>query len=341
MTATEIGLVARAKGLAGRLVPRQTLETLATAEKLEAFVQSLSRLGTAIDPIGEPADVFAVERAIGRTASRHLWTLYRWQEGTPGVLDVFAAHQDRRSLRALLRGAAAGAASEARIRGLLPTSSLPQRALTELARQPSPSAVVQQLVLLTHPDGSRLLPLVQTSQVDLFAIDVALLGGFADRARRIAIRADQVLREFVCLLIDAGNAENALLTVGEPDDEIDPSAFFVRGGQWLSVDAFLAVTRAASFQQAVIALTGALARSPLALSPSDVATDLARVDRTFVGATLKWLARRSRIEPLSTAPLLRMLMLVETQSRDLRVLAWGAALGTPPSLRAQQLVTPA
>ena len=339
MSVAEIGLVARAKGLASRLVPRQTLETLATVEKLDAFVQSLSRLGSAVEPIDESADVFAVERAIGRTASRHLWTLYRWQERTPGVLDVSAAHQERRSLRALLRGAAAGAPPEARVRGLLPTPLLPSRALTELARQPSPSAVVQQLFLLGHPDASRLLPLVQTSHVDLLAIDKALLAAFADCARRVAVRADETLREFVLMLIDAGNAENALLVAGEPVD-VDRSTLFVHGGRWLSVDTFLAVTRAASFQQAVTMLTAAMVHSPLALSVPFAATDLADVDRAFVVTILKWLARASRLDPLSTAPLLRLLMLVEAQSRDLRSLAWGAALGTPSSLRTQQLVTP-
>jgi|KBSMisStandDraft_5_1062788.scaffolds.fasta_scaffold175105_3 vacuolar-type H+-ATPase subunit C/Vma6 len=340
MTATEIGVVARAKGLAGRLVPRQTLETLATVEKFEAFVQSLSRLGSAIDPIGEPADVFAVERAIARTASRHLWTLYRWQERTPGVVDVFAAHQDRRSLRALLRGAAGGASPEARARGLLPTALLPQGALTDLAHQPSPSAVVQRLFLLAHPDASRLLPLVETSPIDLLAVDEALLAGFANRACRIAVRADEALREFVRMLIDAGNAQNALLVAGEPVD-VDRSTLFVHGGRWFPVDAFLAVTRAASFQQAVTVLTAAIAHSPLALSVPLVATDVADVDRTFVVTILQWLARASRLDPLSTAPLLRVLLLVEAQSRDLRTLAWGVALGTPPSLRTQQLVTPA
>jgi vacuolar-type H+-ATPase subunit C/Vma6 len=340
MTSTEIGLVARAKGLASRLVPRQTLETLATAATLQAFVQDVLRLGTAIDAIGEPADVFSVERAIGQTASRHLWTLYRWQERTPGVLDLFAAHQDRRSLRALLRGAAAGAPSEARVRGLLPTPSLPQRALNELAHQPSPSAVVLQLVLLAHPDGSRLLPFVQTSQIDLLTIDVALLAGLADRARRVAVRADETLREFVRMMIDVGNAENAVLAAGEPG-EINPSTLFVRGGRWLSFDTFLAVARAASPQQAATVLTAAMAHSPLALPLPVVAFDLARVDRAFGLAILEWLTRMSRVDPLSTGPLLRVLLLVEAQSRDLRALAWGAALDTPPSLRTQQLVTPA
>jgi vacuolar-type H+-ATPase subunit C/Vma6 len=267
--------------------------------------------------------------------------LYRWQERMPGVLDVFAAHQDRRSLRALLRGAAAGTRSEMRVRGLLPTPSLPQRALTELGRQPSPSAVVQQLVLLAHPDGVRLLPLVQPSQVDLLALDVALLAGFADRARRAGRRTDEARREFVRLMIDAGNAENALLVAGERA-ESDPSPLFVRGGRWLPLDdAFLAVARAASYHQATTALVAAIARSPLAFALPVAGPDLARVDRTFLVTLLEWLARASRVEPLSTAPLLRVLLLIEAQSRDLRALAWGAALGTPPSLRTAQLVTPA
>jgi vacuolar-type H+-ATPase subunit C/Vma6 len=154
------------------------------------------------------------------------------------------------------------------------------------------------------------------------------------------VRADDALREFVRRMIDAGNAENALLIAGEPVD-VDRSTLFVGGGRSLSVDVFLAVTRAASFQQAVTVLTAGIARSPFALQVPGVATDLADVDRRFVVTILQWLARASRLDPLSTAPLLRLLFLVEAQSRDLRTLAWGAALGTPPSRRTQQLVTPA
>jgi vacuolar-type H+-ATPase subunit C/Vma6 len=339
MAAIEIGLVARAKGLGTRLVPRQTLETMARAEDFAAFVQSSSGVGTAIEPVGEPANIFAVEDAIRRTASRHLSTLQRWEERTPGVLDVFAAHQDRRSLRALLRGAASGTAPEARLRGLLPTWSLPLRALSELARQPSPSALVRQLVALAHPDASRLLPLAGTSQIDLLAVDVMLLIAFADRAGQAATRADAVLRDFVGALIDAGNAENALMMAGEPAVSDRPS-LFVRGGRWFPIEAFLAVARAGSHADALTRLAAVIAHSPLALLAA-VSSDVARVDRTFVVNVLEWLARASRIDPLSTAPLLRVLMLVEAQSRDLRALAWGAALGTPPSLRLQQLVTPA
>ena len=340
MPTREIALVARARGVRGHLLARDTLETLAEADDLGAFIRGLSGLGAAVDPIGEPPNVFAVERAVRRTANRHLRTLRRWQERTRGVLDVFAADQDRRSLRALLRGAAQGAPAVARLEGLLPTPLLPQLALTALAHQASPADVVRQLLLLAHPDAPRLLPLVQTSQPDLLALEVALLFGFAERAVRVADGADETLREFVSTLIDIGNAQNALLMSGGPLD-IDPADTFVHGGRWLPANAFVSAATAGAQPQGLTTLATALALSPLASLLPVVPSDVAHLDRAFLAAALERLTRAARLDPLGTAPLLRVLLLIEAQSRDLRALAWGAALGTPASLRRQQLVTPA
>lgn len=339
MSVSEIGLVARAKGLAQHLLPRDTLETLAEADDVGAVVRGLSRLGPAIEPIGVPFDMFAVERAVGRTANRHLRTLDRWQEHTPGVLDIFAARQDHRSLRALLRGAWQGAPPERRLEGLLPTSSLPQRALSLLAGQDSPADVARQLVLLGHPDARRLLPLIRTTRPDLLVLEQALLAGFAERAGRVAAQADETVREFVSLMIDAGNAQNAIVLAGDPRD-VDPADVFVQGGRWLSLDTFVAAARG-SQPHASTTLATALARSPLASWLPIVPGDVETFDRGFLAAMLKRLAHLSRIDPLSHAPLLHTLLLIEAQSRDVRTLAWGAALGTPVSLRKQQLVTPA
>ena len=337
MAVNETGLVARAKGLARHLLPRDTLEMLAEAEDFAAFVRGLSRLGRAIDPIGVPFDMLAVERAIGRTASRHLRTLARWEEHTPGALDVFAARQDHRSLRALLRGAWQGAPPERRLEGLLPTSSLPQLALSQLARQASPAHVARQLVLLGHPDARRLLQLTQTSRPDLLVLDQALLAGFAERARRAAGRADETVREFVGAMMDVGNAQNAIILAGDPRDA-DPAHLFVQGGRWVSLETYVSAARG-SPQHALTTLATALARSPLASWLPVVPGDVATLDRAFLAVLLKRLGHRSRIDPLSQAPLLQTLLLIEAQSRDVRTLAWGAALGTPVSLRKQQLVT--
>ena len=339
MATSEIALIVRACGLRTHLVSRETLETLAEADDLSGFARGLSRLGAAIGPVGEPSDVFAIERAIGRTANRHLRTLYRFQQRRRGVLDVFAALQDRRSLSALLRGAAQGASPETRLDGVLPTPLLPQRALLELAHQASPAAVVGQLMLLAHPDAQGLLHIVQQSQPDLLAVDTALLRGFAERATRIASGTDATLRDFVSAIIDVGNAQNALLVTSGPRD-FEPAAIFVHGGRRLTASAFVSAASAGSQQSALDTIAAAFARSPLASSLPAVASDFAYVDRAFLTGALRLLARTALLDPLGTAPVLRVLLLIDAQCRDLRALAWGAVLGTPPPLRKQQLVTP-
>jgi vacuolar-type H+-ATPase subunit C/Vma6 len=337
--ATEIALVARAKALATRLLARETLETLAEADDLDTFAHDLSRHGATLDPLGHSPDAFSIERAVAQTANRHLRTLYRWQERMPGVLDVFTAHQDRRSLRALLRGAAQGAPSEVRLQGLLPTPSLPRLALIELAHRASPADVVAHLVIVAHQDVARLLPLVQKTQVDLFGVERALLFGFAERATRAVAAADETAREFVSTLIDVGNVQNALLISGRPRD-IDPAGIFVAGGRWLSAQAFVSAASADSAQRALTMLTTVFSRSPLAGLLPVTASDNAHLDRAFLVSALQRLTHAARLNPLSTASLLRVLLLIEAQSRDLRTLAWGAALATPVFIRKQQLVTP-
>ena len=338
MPPSEIALVARARGIARHLIGRDTLETLAEADDLGAFARSLSRLGTAVEPIGEPADVFAVERAVGRTSGRLLRTLYRWQVHVPGVLDVFTARQDLRSLRALLRGAVQGAPAEERLDGLLPTPSLPQLALADLARRASATEIVHQLLTLAHPDAPRLLPLAGKAHPDLLSIDVALLRGFADRAGRAAANGDAHLRDFVSALIDVGNAQTAIVLAREGRDAAAMD-FFVQGGRHLTASAFASAARAGSPQGASMTIATAAAGSPLAsLLPG--AGDAASLDRAFLTSTLKRLTHAARIDPLSSAPLLRVLLGIEAQQRDLRNLAWAAVLGTPTALRKQQLVTP-
>jgi vacuolar-type H+-ATPase subunit C/Vma6 len=203
-----------------------------------------------------------------------------------------------------------------------------------------PASVVAHLTLLAHPDAQRLRALIPSSQldVDLLGVDFALLTGFAERASRAAA-TDQTLRDYVGELIDLGNAQNALLTSAAPR-EADPANLFVAGGRWLSPEAYSAVAVARSPQQALTTLRAALASSPLRPSLPSVAQDVARLDRWHLASALSRLTLLARKEPLSTAPVLLVLLRIEAQSRDLRTLAWGASLGTPVVLRTQELVTP-
>lgn len=335
----EIALITRARGLSTHLVDRETLEALCQAVDLPAFARELTRGAARLEPVADAGDIGSVEQAVRRTAARHLRTLTPWREAVPGVLELFFAAQDRRSLRALLRGAMQGAPAESRLAGLVPTPELPERALTELAHQASPRAVVAQLVLLSHPDAGRLLPVTARAQPELFAVDAALLRGFAARTAEAVQGADALARAYVTELVDVGNAQNALLLVGGPRD-VDAAPCFVEGGQHLPKETFLSIARAPSRPAAVGLLRTALARSPLAALLPPGADDAARLDRAFLVAWLGRVRHEARLEPLGSAPLLEFLLRLEAQSRDLRAVAWGAVLQAPPVMRKQDLVTP-
>jgi len=334
-----MALNARAQGLATHLLSRQALESLAEAADLPALARALARAGADLEPVPDNPDLDDLELAIRRTAGRHLRMLRRWQAHAPGVLDVFDADQDRRSLRALLRGALQGAPAAARQVGLLPTPNLPARLLTELAQQPSALAVVMLLNALGYPDAEQLLPHVKRAQPELFAIDVTLLAILARRARRAASGGDATLRGFVQERIDAGNIQNALLMAGGPRD-IDPAASYVEGGRWLPRPDFVAAAGALTAPAALTALSSALADTPLSTALPLLPHDAAHVERAFLLDMLQRLSRLARREPLGSAPVLRVLLRIEAQSRDLRTIAWGALLGAPPATRKEQLVTP-
>jgi vacuolar-type H+-ATPase subunit C/Vma6 len=216
---------------------------------------------------------------------------------------------------------------------------LPLLALSVLAEQSSPHRVVQQLVLQSHPDAPRLLPIVRHTHIDLFALDVALLRGFASRAVRAANRDDAPLRDFVSAIVDVGNAHTALLLANESGNA-DAGAAFVEGGRWVSAQLFMSASAAGSAHQALQRLLASLVRSPVAAALPAVATDTTQLDTRRLHALLTWMERRARVEPLSTAPVLRMLLRLDAQTRDLRMLAWGAAIGAPAALRRRRLVTP-
>ncbi|MEZ5316747.1 MAG: V-type ATPase subunit [Vicinamibacterales bacterium] len=337
--ATELALVVRAAGVRAHLLTRPALDALAAAPDPGALARALRAHGPDVDPIPDPPDAIAIDRAAGATTARHLRTLARWDGSRPGALDVFAADEDRRALRALLRGATQGAPAGERLAGLVPTRTLPARALDALARLPSPAAVAAELVLLGHPDAARLRPLVREARPDLLVLDVALLAGFVARAAA-AVRRDPVLATFVASLVDAVNAANALLiAAGGGRASVDPAPLFAAGGRWLRREAFVAVAGASSIDAAASAVRVALAGTPLGGLVPVGAADPGDLHGRFLSLTAHRLTREARRDPLGTAALLGTLVRLAIQRRDLRTLAWGAALGVPPALRRRALVT--
>jgi len=333
-----VGLIARARTLVGHLVTRATLECLAEAADLPAFARAVVRLGAELEPVGETWDLPGFERAVRQTGARHLATLRRWQGDGPGLIEIISGDFDRKSIRRMIRGAMQGAPVAARLDGLSATPQLPERVLSELARQSSPSAVVGLLAIVGHPDAAALAPLVARAQPELFAIDRVLLSGWASRAADVA-RRDLAVRDLVHLRVDVANAQTALLLAGGPHDA-DPGAAFVTGGHWLTEALFTAAASASTPANGLTALQPGLAHTPLASLLPAVATDVDAMERAYLSHALDRLARHARLQPIDTPTLLRTLLRIEAQGRDLRSLAWGAALGTPPASRKALLVTP-
>ena len=132
-------LATRARGLATHLLGRADLDGLARAESLDALADVLRARGFL--PAGGPATPGALELAVRRMAGARLAVLAAWGHARNTLLAVVFEDEDRRSLRALLRGAVRAAPPEERLAGLIPTPGLPERALAELAGQPTPGAI--------------------------------------------------------------------------------------------------------------------------------------------------------------------------------------------------------
>jgi vacuolar-type H+-ATPase subunit C/Vma6 len=332
-------LDARASGLRTKLLGRSELEAMAGAPSVAAFARELEQTRRLLDPIERPVTVGSVEAAVRHTAARHLRVLARWA-GPGAALDVFHADQDRRSLRALLRGALQGAPSDDRLAGLLPTPRLPERALTLLARQPTPARVVSQLVLLQHPDASRLSALTAgAAHPVLLDLERALVRGFAERSLAAARAGDRNLRDVARERIDVCNLQMALAFAAGPRD-VDAGALFTEGGAAIVRSAFVQACAAATAQDARLRLEHALDGKPLGVVLRASAGDPAKLEILALRHVLVEQRRVARLDPLGSAPLVLFLLRLQTQSADLRRLAWGAALGAPAENVRSELVTP-
>lgn len=298
-------LDARARGLATRLLGRARLESLARAADLDTAAAELARLGLIPLPAGgaSPANL---EEGLRRTAAARLLVLARWCGDRESALAVLYEEEDRRSLRSLLRAAAAGAPPELRLAGLIPTPGLPEKALRELARQATPAAMAVLLVAWGNPYGPPLLEEAERPHPELFALESALEQVFTERLSRAARRGGRELKAWARETIAL---ESAL------------------------ADLLLAEDRA----EAVRRLSHDFRRTPFAEvfegEPAELETEILKI-------RLRALAAAARRRPLGPAPYLLYLLRLRAELLDLRKVLWGIALGVPRERLARELVTP-
>lgn len=328
-------LNARARGLGRHLASRTTFGRLAAAPDLSTLARECLATGVLS---AEPGDSSAVglELAFRRLTARNLQIVARWLGPRTDHLRIVFEDEDRRSLRALMRGAAAGVAAEIRLAGLIPTLSLPERSLEQLARQPRIRDVLALLVLWGHPYGPPLLAVAGTDAPDLFKLEAELNQVFAHRVTRGARRGGRSLRAFVEEALDLENLFSGLVLA---DNELEQSAeaVFLAGGRRISLARFLAAAGSRNVLTAANLLTAVFG-----------ATDVARLVRRHAGAPvdleasllrhrIRSLKDQARRNPLGPAPLLWYLLRLRAQNVTLCSLLWGIEMGLPPSLRRDRM----
>jgi vacuolar-type H+-ATPase subunit C/Vma6 len=259
----------------------------------------------------------AEEAAAVRRAGEELAILVRWADDRAGALAVFVDDEDRRSLRALLRGLAAAVPADRRLAAATPTPGLSAPALRELAEAASPAGFAQALARRRHPFAAALAAPLARTPLDLVEVELALARRFAERARRA--RGGRGLAIHVAQVIDVDHLEAALL-LAERGRELDAARAFSPGGARLGRDAFLAAARA----EPVLARR-ALAGTPLAAAVHAPAPDA--IEEAALAWHLATQRRLARIEPEGLAPVLALLLRRRQEIRAIRRAAWQLALG--------------
>ena len=319
-------LATRARGLGTHLLDRSAIASLAAVESVEALGDALRGYGYPLSEGGVTAD--DLELAVRRQAGSRLSVLARWAGNRSALLAVIFEDEDRRSIRAIVRGALQGATADLRLAGLIPTPGLPERALRELAMQPSPGAIAVLLTAWGNAYGTALLREAKSTQPDLLAIESCLNFTFARRALdgALATRSGLVL-DYVRDTIDLENATVALMLAGGEADLPGKTAF-VEGGRRLRLATFLDAIAAGDIAAAGRCLAKAFRPTPLAAA-FERAGDASSIEEQLLRGRIAMIREAERRDPAGPASVLGFALRVRVEMFDVRRVIWGVELGAP------------
>lgn len=324
-----VDLVARARGLATRLLAKDELRSIAGSQDLAGCSMALASAGVLPAPL-ERASAAELEAGVRRHAGETLTLLARWAGIRLGLLAPLLDDEDRRSIRSMVRGALAGAPPTARLAGLIPTPYLPERALQELARRGDVQEVAAQLGAMSHPYASALAEEAARQHPDLLHLETALNRRFAERAHAATAHGDEAMRGHVAALLDVENlwAVRALPPGAGP---AEATGCWVDGGRELRAESFgqaaLAPTTAA--RDAILArcATSPWLRAALADGPG--------AEDAVLRARIVAAHDQARRQPLGTAIIVELVLRLRAQVRVLQRIVWSLDLGVPRARRLQ------
>jgi vacuolar-type H+-ATPase subunit C/Vma6 len=307
-------VAARARGLVTTVVSGDALTAIDRARDALELAAALARAGLTLPAgIGDPGTPDTIDRLAGTRVASDLAILARRTD----ALAVLALDEDRRSLRAIVRGLAAGVAADRRLMGTVPTETLPAPLLAALAGSTSVAELAALLARRRHPFATALAS--TRTPIDLLEIELALAQRFAEHPRP----RDRALRTYLTQMIDAENTAAALLLAARGSDvELDHA--FLAGG--LRVDRGTFTTAAAGpLDMSRRRLATALARTPLAHAL--FAAEPAALEDAALAWQLATQLHLRRTEPLGLAPAVYLVLRRRDEARHLRRAAWRVALG--------------
>ncbi|MCU0621323.1 MAG: V-type ATPase subunit [Gemmatimonadales bacterium] len=323
MTRRAPALATRSRGIASRLLSRATLEAARHAADLSGLQQLLVAAGMPLESGGPPRPD-ALELAIRRWAARHLARLMHWLPECPELGAILAVDEDRRSIRAIVRGASAGASAEQRLAGLIPTPHLGERELRELARQTEAAGVAALLVRWRHPLGPTLLSAVRSAEPDLGAVEAALRRASFATMHAAAFRVGGLTAEAVARYIDLENAR--LATTCAAHARGDHAIEWCLPGGTIPCAEVVRSARAPSAEEAIarlVTLLPAAARGAL----RDAATTPERMDSRLLAIRLTLLRAALHRDPVDAVAVLHFALRVRVQVILLQQAVWRLVLG--------------
>jgi vacuolar-type H+-ATPase subunit C/Vma6 len=324
---TWVDVVARTRGLATRLLTPAQVAELALAQDLRDLALRLASARS--QPVPERApDPVSMELEERRRAGAQIRLLARWCGPRVDRLAPLLEDEDCRSIRAAVRGSSGGMPVAERLAGLVPTPSLPERALAQLVAASDLPTIAALLAVWGSPYAAPVLAQSARQHPDLFALEHELVRAWVERARRPAGRAGRAMTRFVSRSVDRANCWSALLVVEHGMDG-DPAALFLDGGELVPQDAFVRAATAPDRRTATAILDPLVRQSPLAAATSTLPGAGERVRRALA-LEQRDLARR---EPLGLAPIIGYWLRLRGEVDAVQRLVWGIAVGASSDRR--------
>jgi len=288
------------------------------------------------------AGVDLVEYALNRNMARHFDDLLRWAEGR--LYDRVARYLrkfDAWNVKTVLRGIYAGADRQAVEDDLVAAGEFDDEFLAELVAAGSVEEAVERLedTIFGEP--------LSAAMDDYEATGLLVpLENAVDRRFYEGLMADlsgedpatQLYVEFLQAEIDFRNVLNAL-RIARSEADIDPTAYFIEGGQLFdaaelrqlarNTDDLVAAVRASTYGDDLDAALDALGD----------AESLIGFERALETALLEYSVHLSHVYPLSICPVLAYVIAKEREVRNVRAIARGREAGLSETEIEEELVS--